>query len=339
MTKKYQVAILGPIPRDHITTYKGKVIEKYGCITHPVIVLSHLFGDLAHIIPVSHIRKVDEPAIKELLQDLPGVDLGHVTSTADCGDVIRLRFLDQTERVKAMSAFMNPIVVDDVKDILDSDAFVFLPVTDFEIALDTLKFVKEHSKGMVIFDAHGATKIVTVLGDRLSKFWVERDIWLPYIDVLKMNLKEVRYCWFKKRYTLEELEDDEPVEMSELPNFAKHCFQFGVQALYITLDARGCLVYTMQDGEVHEELVPAVSVENIIDSTGCGDSFAGGLTYGLLTTGDYSKAAQYANALGAQCLQGSNLEGFESLARTEQIIKDTYQIQSEYNEATQYQGV
>ena len=59
MNKKYQIAILGPIPRDHITTYKGKVIEKYGCITHPVIVLSHLFGDEAHIIPVSHIREVD----------------------------------------------------------------------------------------------------------------------------------------------------------------------------------------------------------------------------------------------------------------------------------------
>lgn len=325
MAEKYQIAVLGPIPRDHITSYKGQVIEKYGCITHPVVVLSKLFGEDARILPVTHIRKIDESTIKEILQVLPGVDLQYISSEADCGDVIRLRFLDQTERVKTMLAFMNPIVIDDVKNILDSDAFVFLPVTDFEIALETLKFVKEHSEGLIVFDAHGPTKTVTALGDRLSKFWIERAQWLPYIDVLKMNLKEARYCWFKKRYnTLEELEDATPLDVAELPNFARYCFRFGVQVLYITLDVSGCLVYSMEDGELREELVPAVPVDDIVDSTGCGDSFAGGLIFGLLTTNDYVKAAQFANALGAQCLQGSGFEGFESLARTQQIIAGTY---------------
>ena len=269
-SQPYQIAVIGPTPRDHITTFKNKVIEKYGCITYPVILLAKLFAGTARIYPVSHIRKPDEAAIKQLFRNLPGVDSTHISSTADRGDVIKLRFLDQNERVKTMSAFMNPIIPADIKHLTACDAFLFLPVTDFEIALETLQFIKENSQGLVIFDAHGQTKTVTSLGDRLFKFWVDRDRWLPYIDILKMNLREAKYCAFKHRYSLEELEDDEPISMDCLPEFAAYCFSKGVKAIYITMDSRGCLVYTQEDGKVKEQLVPAVTINNIIDSTGCG---------------------------------------------------------------------
>ena len=292
---------------------------------HPIVALSSLFENDASIIPITHVRKIDYENIEKILKNLPGVNLEFISCKKDQGDVIYLRFLDQNERVKTMSAFMNPIVVDDVKSVLDSDIFVFLPVTDFEIALSTLKFVKQNSEGQIIFDAHGLTKVMTSLGDRLSKFWIDRDLWLPYIDILKMNLKEAGYCWFKKNYSMEDLEESKALDRSELAKFAMHCFRFGLEALYITLDAEGCLVFSMEKNELVETLVPAVFVNNIVDSTGCGDSFAGGLVYGLLTTDyNYIKAAEYANTLGAQCLQGSNFEGFKSREETEKIVKDVY---------------
>ncbi|MCK4608361.1 MAG: carbohydrate kinase family protein [Gammaproteobacteria bacterium] len=324
-SKKYKIAVIGPIPRDFIITYRGQEIRKYGCITHPVVVLSKLLGDKAEIIPVSHVRKVDHPEVMKIIKDLPGVNLEHISSDKDRGDVIYLRFLDQNERVKTMMAFMAPILIDDVKTILDSDIFLFLPVTDFEVTLDSLRFVKEHSKGLVIFDAHGPTKTMTGLGDRLSKFWVDRDLWLPYIDILKMNRKEAKYCWYKKKYSLEELEDDIPLARSELPNFARHCFKFGVKALYITWDVAGCLLYTAdQHGEPLETVIPAMHVDDVVDSTGCGDSFAGGLAFGMITTDDYIKAGQYANVMGAQCTQGPGFQCFKSLEETKKMISDTY---------------
>ena len=86
------------------------------------------------------------------------------------------------------------------------------------------------------------------------------------------------------------------------------------------------MIYTFdKNGKLHEESIPAVPVDNIIDSTGCGDAFAGGLAFGLLTTNDYNKAAQYANALGAQSLQGIDFEGFKSLTQTQQTIHNTYE--------------
>jgi adenosine kinase len=324
VNSNYKIAILGPIPRDHITTYREEVIEKHGGIMHPTIALSVLMGNVAKIIPVTHVRNIDYTPIINILQKYPNVDTSHITHTSDQGDIIRLRFLDQNKRLEKQSGFMDPIIPEDVKNLLDCNAFVFLPVTDFEIALNTLKFIKKYSNGLVVFDAHGPTNVMTALGDRLMKFWVDRDLWLPYIDILKMNLEEAKCTWFKKKYTLQELENDYEFDRSELPAFAEHCINMGVKALYVTLDEKGCLAYFKKDNRIEETYIPAIKVSNVVDTTGCGDSFAGGLAYGLLAKGDYIKATYYGNALGAQRTQGKTFDVFKPMAETEKMIKETY---------------
>ena len=321
----YKIAVLGPIPRDRIVTCKDEVIEKHGGITNPTIALAVAFGDQATLFPLAHVRERDLIPVENILSEYKNVKLNYITADADQGDVNHLRFLDQNKRLEKQSGFMNPIVPEDVKHILDCDIFVCVPVTDFEIALSTLKFIKKYNKGLVIFDAHGPTVTTSVLGDRLPKFWVDRDSWLPYIDVLKMNMEEAKCSWFRKRYTLPELENDYALDIAELPAFAEHCFSLGVKALYITIDNKGCLVYYQEDGRVKEAHVEAVQVERVVDTTGCGDSFAAGLAYGLLTDKNYVQAAQYANAFGAQRTQGSTFAVFKPLAQVEQIVKKTYQ--------------
>ena len=324
MAFQYKVAILGPIPRDHITNFRGEVIEKYGGVNNPAIALAKLLGEQATIYPVAHVRKKDEAPIKKILQDYSNIHLEHITSDADQGDVNRLRFIDPNNRLEKMSGFMNPITPDDVKNLLDCNAFIIIPVSEFEIALETLKFIKNYSEGLVIFDAHGPTTMMTALGDRLMKFWMDRDSWLPYIDVLKMNMDEAKCSWFRKKYALTELENNYEFGLPDLPPFVSHCFANGVKAVCITLDDAGCVIYFTKDGEMQEQIVPAVKVEKIVDTTGCGDSFAGGFAFGLLTTGDYIKAAQYANVLGAQRTQGKTFAVFKSLEETEQMRREAY---------------
>ena len=321
---KFKVAVLGPIPRDKIVTHHGEVIQKYGCATHTSIALSRLLGKDGTVIPVTHVRKKDEGPIKELLGAYPNIILDHITSEADRGDVVSLRFLDQNNRLEKQTGFMNPITTDDVKDLLDCDAFVCVPITDYEVPLDTLKYIKQHSKGIIILDAHGPTNTLTVTGDRLIKFWADRDMWLPYIDVLKMNLEESQCCWFKNEYLENELKELEP-QTDHLADLASHCLQQGLKSLIVTLDSSGCVVYHLTDGQVVEEFVSSIPVTQVVDTTGCGDSFAGGLGYGLLNDPtDYSKAAKFANAMGAQRTQGTSFEVFQPLEVTVEMIRAHY---------------
>ena len=322
---EYNIAVLGPIPRDHITSHHGEVIEKYGCVTHPVIALSKLLDEDGTVHPVSHVRKRDETPIKDLLRDYPNIDLNHITSDADQGDVISLRFVDQNKRLEKQTGFMNPIVPDDLKHLLHCDAFVCVPITDYEVPLETLKYIKENSKGVVIFDAHGPTNTLTILGDRLIKFWVDRDQWLPYIDVLKMNLEESKCCWFKKEYQPEELGHFDEESTDHLPKFAEHVLSHGVKSLIVTLDSRGGAVFFKEGDKVRQEMVKSVKVDKVIDTTGCGDSFAGGLGFGLLEDStNYLRAAKFGNALGALRTQGRTFDVFKSRKEIEKMILDNY---------------
>ena len=73
--------------------------------------------------------------------------------------------------------------------------------------------------------------------------------------------------------------------------------------------------------------MPSVPVADVVDTTGCGDSFAGGLGFGLLGSPlDFLRAARYANALGAQRTQGRTFEVFKSRADTDKMIWDTYKV-------------
>jgi adenosine kinase len=323
--RKKNIAVIGPIPRDHITTHTGQIIEKYGGVNNPVIGISKLLEDSGTVYPVSNIREQDRAPIEEILKPYSNVQLDFINSDQDMGDIISLTFLDQNKREERQTGIMNPIVPDHVSQLLHCDVFVCVPITDFELPLETLRYIKENSEGVIIFDAHGPTNTLTVHGERVMRFWADRDVWLPYIDVLKMNLEESHACWFKKEYTQEELRTFDHAGTSHLPHLARHVLDRGVQALIVTLDNRGCVIYTLHNGELSEEFVPSVKVETVVDTTGCGDSFAGGIGFGLAQNkADIVMAVRYANALGAQRTQGSTFDVFKTKAETDAMIAENY---------------
>jgi sugar/nucleoside kinase (ribokinase family) len=320
-----RIAILGPIPRDHIVTHQGDLIQKWGCVTHPVIALSVLAGEKIEIIPVCHMRHVDLDNVKEVFHGYPGINLKHLTTKNDQGDIISLKFVDVNNRLERQTGFMDPIMPEDVKNLLDCKVFVFIPISDYEISLETLKYLKKKSKGIIVFDAHGPTTACLMDGERKRKFWIDRDQWLPYIDVLKMNQEEAKASWFKKEYERQDFDADGDIDEEELRAFAEHCLNKGVKCVYITLDSRGAMVYYRERKKLIETMVPAVPVSNVIDTTGCGDSFAGGIGFGLLRKSrDFIQAARYGNALGAFRTQGKTFSVFKSLRETDEIIKQTY---------------
>ena len=90
----FRVAVLGPIPRDHITTYQNEVVEKYGCALYTAVVLSSYMGEGSQVVPVVHVRQADVQPITEILSGFSHMDLSHVRADADQGDVISLKYLE-----------------------------------------------------------------------------------------------------------------------------------------------------------------------------------------------------------------------------------------------------
>ena len=219
---------------------------------------------------------------------------------------------------------MNPIRPKHIKKHLDAAAFVFVPITDFEISLSTLKYIKKHSEATIIFDAHGATTAMDVKGHRHRKFWVDQDEWLPYIDVLKMNLEESQCMSFSNEYDTEipSIYDDNAT--AHLDELALHVLKKGVSYFYVTMDSRGCILFQLENDQLKKDWIASIKVSRVVDTTGCGDSFAGGLAYGFAKYNDPVKAGQFANILGASRTQGKDWDVFKTAEETEAIRVDNY---------------
>jgi adenosine kinase len=318
-----KAAVLGPIPRDQIVTHAGERFVKYGCVMYTAVALSALMDADDTIIPISHVRQQDEGPIKEILRSFPNIDTSGITSSADQGDVVELRYLEHNRRVERQKCFMNPILPADVDHVLDADVFVCVPITDYEVGQPTLRHIKEHSRAPVVLDAHGPTMTLTRSGERHPRVWADRDVWLPYVDILKMNLEEASSTWLGE--SLEMTADPPRLSTEELRDLACHCLDRGVGAVCVTLDERGSVAfYRDASGGVAQEFVDRVKIEHVVDTTGAGDSFAAGLAYGYLAYRDYVVACEYGNAMGAQRCTGAELNVYLSREETERQILATY---------------
>jgi ribokinase len=74
----------------------------------------------------------------------------------------------------------------------------------------------------------------------------------------------------------------------------------GIPIVIITLGKEGVLITTKD----FQKKIPAINIENIIDTTGAGDTFNGAFSYGYWINGwDLEKACIYANASAALKIQ------------------------------------
>ncbi len=315
------MAVLGPIPQDRIITHRAEVFEKYGCALYTTIAMAKLLDDNDVVAPIVHVRRADEGPIKEILSAYPNIELTGVRSAADRGAVVELEYVDQNTRIERQTEYMPPIRPADVEFALDFDAFVGVPITDYELAQSTLEYIKANSRGFILLDGHGPTSTLAVGGERVRRLWVDRDAWLPSIDILKMNLEEAGCSWFNPGVR----EPGSPVAVEELPFFAEHCLRQGVTAVCVTLDQEGCVAFVLdEDDNLAQHTIPRITVENVVDTTGCGDSFAAGMAFGFLQDHDIISAARYGNAMGAQRCATSELDAYLPLAETNAQLAAAY---------------
>jgi sugar/nucleoside kinase (ribokinase family) len=318
-----KVAVLGPIPNDRVVTHAGDRFHKYGGAMFTAAALSVLLDTGDTVVPIAHVRREDEGPIKQILEAFPNIDTSGITSPADQGDVVELRYVDQNRRIERQTSFMNPILPADVDKVLDADMFVCVPITDYEVGQPTLRHIKENSRATVVLDAHGPATTLTRGGERHPRVWADQEVWFPYIDILKMNLDEASSTWLGG--SAEVTADPPSLSDEQLCDLGHHCLDRGVGAVCVTLDERGCVVlFRDGSGGIAEEFVGRIGVDHVVDTTGAGDSFAGGLAYGYLAYRDYVVACQYGNAMGAQRVSGTGLNVYLSREETERQLLAAY---------------
>ena len=196
--------------------------------------------------------------------------------------------------------------------------YAALSETTPEVIAEALQCAKKHGT-VTSYDLNFRSSLWSAFGGKESCQRVNRSL-APFVDVMIGNEEDFTACLGLKVEGLDEQMTELPIEgykkmieqaISDFPNF---------QAIATTLrtvktasiNDWGALCWS--DGELSQ----AVHRKNleIFDRVGGGDSFASGLIYGFLKTGDPQQAVQYGAAHGALAM---TTQGDTTMASVEEV--------------------
>ncbi len=139
-----------------------------------------------------------------------------------------------------------------------------------------------HRKGKVSLDVQGLLREVKG-EDVFATDWEAKHELLPYVDILKVN-----------EYEMEVL-----TGCDEAHEAARRLADWGCPEVCITQGSYGSLIFA--EGQFYE--IPAYKPSQIVDVTGCGDTYSTGYLYKRIKGAGYEEAGHFAAAMSTLKLQ------------------------------------
>ena len=180
---------------------------------------------------------------------------------------------NQDNRTQRVLAKADPFTVDYLEDI-DARIYHLGSLLADDFSLDVIRFLSQ--KGLVSVDSQGYLREVREQ-NVYAVDWTEKKEALKYIHFLKANEHE-----------MEVLTGYDDVAMA-----AKQLYDWGVKEVLITLGSMGSVIY---DGTTFHK-IPAYKPKEVVDATGCGDTYSAGYLYKRLQGATPTEAGKFAAAM------------------------------------------
>ena len=188
---------------------------------------------------------------------------------------------NQDNRTQRVLAKADPFTVDYLEDI-DARIYHLGSLLADDFSLDVIRFLSQ--KGLVSVDSQGYLREVREQ-NVYAVDWTEKKEALQYIHFLKANEHE-----------MEVLTGYDDVAMA-----AKQLYDWGVKEVLITLGSMGSVIY---DGTTFHT-IPAYKPKEVVDATGCGDTYMTGYLYKRAKGAGIEEAGRFAAAMSTlkiECL-------------------------------------
>ena len=266
--KKYDICCIGHITLDKIVTPKHTVHMPGGTSFYFAHGMSHL--DTSNFLLVTSLAESEMQAVEDIRKE--GVEV-KVLPSAKSVYFENTYGENQNNRTQRVLAKADPFTVDGLRDV-DASIYHLGSLLADDFPLELIKHLSE--KGIVSVDAQGYLR--EVMGDKVFAIdWAEKREALKYITILKANEHESEVLTGEK----------------DPRKAAKILADWGVKEVLLTLGSYGSLIYA--DGEFHE--IPAFEPAEVVDATGCGDTYMTGFLYMRNKGASYDEAGRFAAAM------------------------------------------
>ena len=273
-TKSAEICCIGHITRDKVITPKFEADMPGGSAYYFAKALSE-FEDasfrLITSVGADNLKVVDELKKEGIdVEVFPGANSVYfVNKYAD-------NMADRTQRVLAKA---DPFTVEKLQDA-EAKFFHLGTLLADDFPIEVLKYLSK--KGIVAVDIQGYLR--EVRGDEVYHidFDLKREA-MPYIHILKANEVEMEVL----------TGETDPYKAAEV------LAEWGCKEVLLTLGEKGSLIYA--EGNFYE--IPAFQVDEVVDTTGCGDTYMAGYLYMRNKGASYKDAGTFAAAMCTLKLQ------------------------------------
>lgn len=188
---------------------------------------------------------------------------------------------NQDDRKQRVLAKADPFTVEELKDE-EAKFFHLGSLLSDDFSLDVVKLLS--GKGKLAVDAQDYLR--EVRGEQVYPTdWKDKREALKYIDILKVNEHEAEVL----------------TGFKDFKQAALQLAEWGVKEVLLTLGSLGSIIYA--EGTFYK--IPAYPAKNVVDATGCGDTYSMGYLYMRNKGASYEEAGCFAAALSTIKLEKS----------------------------------
>lgn len=180
---------------------------------------------------------------------------------------------DTNHRTQRVPAKADPFTIKEVSTV-SAKVFHLGSLLNDDFPTEVVEYLA--GKGKVSIDAQGYLR--QVVGQQVCPIsWKDKEAILSCTDILKLNEHEM-----------------EIITHSKNPRtVAAKLAAYGVKEVVITLGSAGSLIYA--EGKYYE--IPAYAPQEVVDATGCGDTYSTGYLYCRMQGMNYMESGKFAAAM------------------------------------------
>ena len=264
------ICCIGHITKDKIVTPNRTVYMAGGTSFYFAYAINQLPKDVSFSL-VTAMDPTEKEPVEKMLE--AGID---VTLNASRNTVFFENIYygeNQNERKQRVLAKADPFTIEQLKNV-EAKVFHLGSLLSDDFSTEVVEYLA--SKGKVSIDVQGYLREV-------------RDEKVYPID-WKDKLEVLKNTYYLK---VNETEMETITGLKEPREAAKLIHSWGVTEVIITLGSEGSLIYV--DGEFYQ--IPAYKPHEVVDATGCGDTYSAGYLYKRLQGATPTEAGKFAAAM------------------------------------------
>lgn len=287
-----KIGVIGTINKDFILPFRHSPIESFGGILYDISVLAVLLGDNDEIIPVSYLGHDAYDAIVSWCDHRENVSSNGLISLDERNHNVIIEYHTLEERTEKSLFPFPSLTREQIEPVLDADLIIVNFISGWDLELEAMEFLAEEAGERLYVDLHYLIMGRDKIGSRFVQLPENVDRWIAAPHWLQMN--EVEFAQVAGKGT-------PPLD------FYRQRMRSD-QVLVVTNGADDTVVVATEAGQSRLYSMPTYRIPDLIDTTGCGDTFGAAFGAYFMKKQNLKEAIDYANCAAAAntMLQGTN---------------------------------